>query len=556
MFDGGRYRPDPLDDGERRALRQLEGHSLSHPEQPDWVRLNVQEWVAPHLQEAYGEAWGREIAALEKPPPVDLRVNRLKATVAEAQAALALEGIDTEPMRFAPNGLRLKRRLSVVAGEAFQSGLVEVQDEGSQLVAGLVDAQPGMQIADYCAGAGGKTLAIAAGMNNKGRVVAMDVYESRLERSAQRLRRAGAHNVERRALDGDNRKWLKRQAGAFDRVLVDAPCTGTGTWRRNPDGRWTLRPEDLAELVPKQAAILDAAARLVKPGGGLIYATCSVLPAENERQIEAFLERHPEFAAVPVTDVWRDAMGAEPPPEIAGPYLRLSPLRHGTDGFFAATLVRKAKTEAEGAVVAPDQRDDVPRAARDDDGHESHPPRPQERRLRHRPRPCRDLAGDLCRALPDSMLAGMSDVRQSAYWSRVLADRHESRGVFVADDEDMGVVGFGSCGPVRDPPEGLSGREIRVGEVYTLYVEPDFQNRGLGRRLLDALFRQLRADGCDTAVLWMLADNPDRFFYEGLGGERVGERVDTMAGVDVEEVAFGWHDLAAPLVRRKLATED
>jgi len=346
MFDGGRYRPQPLADDERRALRQMEGHSLSHPEQPDWVRLNVQEWVAPHLKEAYGDAWGREIAALENAPPVDLRVNRLKATVAEARAALAREGIETEPMRFAPDGLRLKRRLSVVAGEAFQSGLIEVQDEGSQLVAGLVDAQPGMQIADYCAGAGGKTLAIAAGMNNKGRVVAMDVLASRLDRSAQRLRRAGAHNVERRALDGDNRKWLKRQAGAFDRVLVDAPCTGTGTWRRNPDGRWTLRPEDLAELVPKQAAILDAAARLVKPGGGLVYATCSVLPAENERQIEAFLERHPEFAAVPVGDVWRDAMGVEPPSEIGGPYLRLSPLRHGTDGFFAATLVRKGDPEA------------------------------------------------------------------------------------------------------------------------------------------------------------------------------------------------------------------
>ena len=161
-----------------------------------------------------------------------------------------------------------------------------------------------MQVADYCAGAGGKTLAIAAGMNNKGRVVAMDVYESRLDRSAQRLRRAGAHNVERRALmskegSPDNAKWLKRQKGAFDRVLVDAPCTGTGTWRRNPDGRWTLQPKDLEELVPKQAAILDAASRLVKPGGGLIYATCSVLPAENERQIEAFLQRHPEFEVVP-----------------------------------------------------------------------------------------------------------------------------------------------------------------------------------------------------------------------------------------------------------------
>jgi ribosomal protein S18 acetylase RimI-like enzyme len=158
--------------------------------------------------------------------------------------------------------------------------------------------------------------------------------------------------------------------------------------------------------------------------------------------------------------------------------------------------------------------------------------------------------------LPDSLLAAMSDVRQSAWWSRALSDPREARGIFVADDEDMGVVGFGSCGPAREIPEGLDGTEQRVGEVYTLYVEPDFQNQGLGRRLLDALFRQLRADGYDTAVLWMLADNPTRFFYEGLGGLRVGERVDTMAGIDVEELAYAWRDLEAPLVRRKLATED
>jgi 16S rRNA (cytosine967-C5)-methyltransferase len=334
MFDGGRYRPAPLDDAECRALRQMEGHSLPHPEQPDWVRLNVQEWVAPHLREAYGEAWGREIAALETPPPVDLRVNRIKATPEQARRALHGEGIDTEPMRFAADGLRLKRRLSVVAGKAFQEGLVEIQDEGSQLVAALVGARPGMQVADYCAGAGGKTLAIAAGMNNKGRVVAMDVLDSRLDRSAQRLRRAGVHNVERRSIV-DNARWLKRQKGNFDRVLVDAPCTGTGTWRRNPDGRWTLAPEDLAELVPKQGDILDHAARLVKPGGRLIYATCSVLPAENERQIESFLERHADFTVVPIVELDLSS-------ELAvGPYLRLSPLKHGTDGFFGAVLARK-----------------------------------------------------------------------------------------------------------------------------------------------------------------------------------------------------------------------
>lgn len=367
MFDGGTYRPSRLDEAEYRALRQMEGHSLPHPEQPDWVRLNIQEWVAPHFKEAYGEGWGREIAALETPPPVDLRVNRLKATVEQAREALARDGIDTEPMRYATDGLRLRRRLSVVKGDAFQNGLVEIQDEGSQLVAALVDAQPGMQIADYCAGAGGKTLAMAARMNNKGRVVAMDVYESRLDRSAQRLRRAGAHNVERRAIDADNRKWLKRQAGAFDRVLVDAPCTGTGTWRRNPDGRWTLRPEDLAELVPKQAAILDAAAKLVKPGGGLIYATCSVLPAENEHQIGAFLERHPEFEVVPVAAIWREVLASEPPPEVeSGPYLRLSPLKHGTDGFFAAALVRKpaqkAAPEATPAEGVPEAAAEAPEA--------------------------------------------------------------------------------------------------------------------------------------------------------------------------------------------------
>ncbi len=158
--------------------------------------------------------------------------------------------------------------------------------------------------------------------------------------------------------------------------------------------------------------------------------------------------------------------------------------------------------------------------------------------------------------LPDAMLAGMSDVRYAAMWSQTLSDRSEARGVFVADDAEMGIVGFGSCGPVRDPPEGLDGTEQRVGEVYLLYVETDFQNQGAGRRLLDALFRQLRADGFDTAVLWMLADNPTRFFYEGLGGQIVGERTDTFAGADVDEIAYAWRDLESPVVRRRLAPDE
>ena len=155
--------------------------------------------------------------------------------------------------------------------------------------------------------------------------------------------------------------------------------------------------------------------------------------------------------------------------------------------------------------------------------------------------------------LPDRMLAEMSDVRQSAWWARALSDPGEQRGIFVADDEQMGVVGFGSCGPLREAIDGFDRR--RTGEVYTLYVEPDFQNRGLGRRLLDALFRQLRADGCRTVVLWMLAGNPTRFFYEGMGGVSIGRRREPFAGINVEEVAYVWHDLTAPLVRRKLAPE-
>jgi ribosomal protein S18 acetylase RimI-like enzyme len=158
--------------------------------------------------------------------------------------------------------------------------------------------------------------------------------------------------------------------------------------------------------------------------------------------------------------------------------------------------------------------------------------------------------------LPDAMLARMSGWRQTAWWSRALGDPAEQRGIFVADDEEMGVVGFGSCGAVREIPEGLNGTEQRVGEVFTLYVESDFQDQGLGRRLLDAMFRQLHADGFDTAILWMLAANPTRFFYEGLGGAVVGHRLDRMSGTEVEEVAYAWRDLEAPLIRRRLAPEE
>ncbi|HEX2891989.1 RsmB/NOP family class I SAM-dependent RNA methyltransferase [Vineibacter terrae] len=342
-IDAGRYRPASLTDAERATLKRLEGHTLDHPAQSRATRLNVPAWVEPHLDTAFGATFEREVAALSEPAPVDLRVNPLKGGRAEARAALAEEGIEVHNTKLSPLGLRLKARASVVATQPFRDGLIEVQDEGSQLVGLLVGARPAMQVVDFCAGAGGKTLAIAASMENKGRVVACDVSAFRLERSAQRLRRAGVHNVERRTLDAEGRKWLKRHAGKFDRVLVDAPCTGIGTWRRNPDARWTLKPEDIAELPPKQGEILATAAKLVKPGGRLVYATCSLLPVENEAQVADFLAAHPDFAAVPIADAWQQNVGtAFPDGAASGDWLRLTPARHHTDGFFVAVLERKA----------------------------------------------------------------------------------------------------------------------------------------------------------------------------------------------------------------------
>ena len=201
----------------------------------------------------------------------------------------------------------------MTAGAAFQSGLVEIQDEGSQLVAALVGATPEMRVVDWCAGAGGKTLALAMQMQNRGHLIACDVSAPRLDGAVRRLRRAGVHNAERHLVTAGD-KWAKRRAGSFDRVLVDAPCTGTGTWRRNPDARHRLRERDLEELLPKQAGILDAAARLVRPGGRLIYATCSLLPQENEMQVDAFLQRTPGFRLLPLDQAWTLAGRRAPAP--------------------------------------------------------------------------------------------------------------------------------------------------------------------------------------------------------------------------------------------------
>jgi 16S rRNA (cytosine967-C5)-methyltransferase len=312
-FSGARFAASALAPSEQAVLRRLEGRELDHSSMPDAVRLEVADWLLPRIDAA-------EWRALLEPAPLDLRVNLLKATREQASAALAAEHLETTPTPHSPWGLRIASRRQVTTGPAFRNGLVEIQDEGSQLVAALVDARPGMRVVDLCAGAGGKTLALAMTMQNRGQLVACDVSAARLEGAVRRLRRAGVHNVERHLLTtGD--KWLKRRTGTFDRVLVDAPCTGTGTWRRNPDARLHLTEADLAELLPKQAAILDQAAPLVRAGGRLIYATCSLLRDENEDQVTAFLARHAEFTA--------------------GESLVVTPARHGTDGFFASILERR-----------------------------------------------------------------------------------------------------------------------------------------------------------------------------------------------------------------------
>jgi 16S rRNA (cytosine967-C5)-methyltransferase len=234
-----------------------------------------------------------------------------------------------------------------VKGKAFLSktkpfvkGWIDIQDEGSQMIAYLTGAKPGMQVLDYCAGAGGKTLALANMMQVKGRIVAMDTEAGRLAKARERFRRAHVTDIiEVRPLsDEQHRKWLKRQKGTFDVLLLDVPCTGSGTWRRNPDMRWRQYGPDLAELMQTQEEIMEKTAITVKPGGRMVYATCSLFPAENEDRVNAFLAAHPEFEAVPVQEAWPEGAAPYPGP---GPYMRLSPSKSGTDGFFAAVLKRK-----------------------------------------------------------------------------------------------------------------------------------------------------------------------------------------------------------------------
>ena len=340
LFTGNRDAP-PLTAAEAGMLKRLQGGTVVHPAMPDEVRLECPGWAAEPLRQRFGEAFAAEMSAMLEPPTLDLRVNALKRDREDALREMQALGLPAEPAPRAPQGIRIGASLPLSRVPGLKGGEVEIQDEGSQLVALLVGAGPGDRVVDFCAGAGGKTLALAAQMANKGRIIACDVSEGRLKRCAERLRRAGVHNAETRVLTSETDKWVKRHKAGFDRVLIDAPCSGTGTWRRNPDARWRAAEaegEGLDSLLALQTRILASAARLVKPGGRLVYATCSLLTAENEAQVTAFVASNPAFRIVPLGEAAPWITGSAHPT-----FLSLTPARHGTDGFFAAVLEREAQ---------------------------------------------------------------------------------------------------------------------------------------------------------------------------------------------------------------------
>lgn len=341
LFTGDGHAPAPLSEGERERLRvgALE-------DAPAHVQGDYPEWLAPAFAESFGDSAIAEGRALANRAPVDLRVNALKTDRDHALAALA--HLHAEPTPLSPIGLRIAVRAdgrgpALSAEPAYVKGLVEVQDEGSQLAALLSGAKPGIQALDLCAGAGGKTLALAGMMENQGQIYASDEDGRRLTPIFDRLARSGARNVQVRAPRGAQDR-LADLAGRCDLVLIDAPCSGSGAWRRNPDAKWRMRPGALEQRIKDQDETLQNAARFVKPGGRIVYITCSVLKAENEDRVAAFLETRAEFLPLGAAH-WAGACGLEalaPHASPLGAGIRLSPLRTGTDGFYVAVLARAA----------------------------------------------------------------------------------------------------------------------------------------------------------------------------------------------------------------------
>jgi len=329
-----------LTDTEQQWLAQVS--QVDRTALPEKLRHNLPEWLATILQAALGDQFWPLVASINAPAPLDLRVNTFKVKREDAMAAFKAEGIDAQPTPHSPLGLRIQGKPALHKLDVFMRGDVEVQDEGSQLLALMVGAKRGEMVMDFCAGAGGKTLALGAEMRNTGRLYAFDTSGHRLASLKPRLARSGLSNVFPAQIAHERDERIKRLAGKLDRVLVDAPCSGLGTLRRNPDLKWRQTPQSVAELQVKQAAILASAARLLKPGGRLVYATCSLLDVENEGIAQAFTaERSADFTVMPASEALAKAHVNEPDSLVRGDYLRLWPHVHVTDGFFAAVWERR-----------------------------------------------------------------------------------------------------------------------------------------------------------------------------------------------------------------------
>jgi 16S rRNA (cytosine967-C5)-methyltransferase len=343
LCNGARFAPEPLSDAERAALAS---HSLANA--PPAVAGDYPNWLDPHFTRVFGDARAEEGAALATRAPLDLRVNTLKAEREEVLPKLA--HLEAEPTRWSPFGVRIHlsadaKSPAIHAEPPFRKGEIEIQDEGSQLAALFAGAKPGEQVIDLAAGAGGKTLALAAAMENRGQIYATDIDKRQLVPIHERIARAGARNIQVRTPRGEA-DAVADLAGRADLVLIDAPCTGTGTWRRNPDAKWRVRPGALAERLKQQAELLDRAAMLVKPGGRILYITCSVLSEENGDQVGAFIARNAGFSLEKPTEM-AQMLGERAylfvhAALISGEGLLMTPRRTDTDGFFTSLIRRTA----------------------------------------------------------------------------------------------------------------------------------------------------------------------------------------------------------------------
>ena len=338
LFNGERYSPKPLSADVLAKLANIDPALLEVA--PEHVRLNYPEWLQPELLASLGDRLEIEMQAMNERASTDIRVNTLKASRDQLLKNLAQHGLSASPTPLSPWGLRFDGRVALFNLQAFRDGWFEVQDEGSQLLAWLTQVEAGQTVVDFCAGAGGKSLAMAAMMENKGALYACDVHSKRLGQLTKRKNRAGVHNIRTHVLSSEQDKWVKQHAGRADVVLIDAPCSGTGTWRRSPDSRWNLTSNDISELVALQRSILASAQRLVKPGGKLFYATCSLLNSENQTQAEWFANEYPDFSALPMPSP--DALGV--PAEsvcVNDNTFQTLPAMSDTDAFFLAAFQRK-----------------------------------------------------------------------------------------------------------------------------------------------------------------------------------------------------------------------